>query len=404
MAAATTLEQQQRPPESPPPAGDDPGGGKTRGRPPRRRPPAPASVALRPRAVFIALPLIVLDAFWIIQAEKVNNGPYFTTVSLFANVLFLLTALLALNGLVRRCAPRQALSQAELLLVYTMVAVGAALVGHDMLPGLVQMMGHPFRFSTPANGWMDRFGAYLPRALMVSDTAALAGYYQGHASLYAPHNLRAWALPVALWTAFTVVLFWCLMCLNVLMRKGWQDRERLPFPIVEIPLQMTDPRAPCGRAACSGPGSPSAPPSRSSTDSTGCTRPCRPSPSARGPERPGHLRHPAVECRGLDAVLFYPFAIGLGYLLPLDLLFSCWFFYLFWKAQLVTSASLALDVTPDFPFIREQAFGGYLAILAFMFWNGRNYFKEMARRIWGEPSDLEDRSEALSYRQARSAC
>ncbi len=103
---------------------------------------------------------------------------------------------------------------------------------------------------------------------------------------------------------------------------------------------------------------------------------------------------------GFTTYSFYPFAIGLGYLLPLDLLFSCWFFYLFWKAQLVTSAAMAWDVTPDFPFVREQAFGGYITILVFMVWNGRNYFREMWKRIWGEPSDVDDRAEALTYRRA----
>ena len=59
-----------------------------------RATPAPASARALPArllrwyAVFpVALPLIALDAFWVIEAEKVGQGPYFTTVSLFANVL-----------------------------------------------------------------------------------------------------------------------------------------------------------------------------------------------------------------------------------------------------------------------------------------------------------------------------
>jgi hypothetical protein len=198
-----------------------------------------------------------------------------------------------------------------------------------------------------------------------------------------------------------MVLFWCMMCLNVIVRKGWQDRERLPFPIVEIPLQMTDPKASLWRsrlfwlgfAMCAVieivnglawlyPSIPAIPVKHVNVQGTGvfATRPWS-----------------AV---GFTTYSFYPFAIGLGYLLPLDLLFSCWFFYLFWKAQLVTSAQLALDVTPDFPFVREQGFGGFMAILAFLVWNGRNYFREMGKRILGEPSDLDDRTEALGYRVA----
>ena len=103
---------------------------------------------------------------------------------------------------------------------------------------------------------------------------------------------------------------------------------------------------------------------------------------------------------GFTCYSFYPFAIGLGYLLPLDLLFSCWFFYLFWKVQMVVSAQMAWDVVPDFPFVREQSYGGFLAILVFMCWNGRHYFKQVWERIWNMPSDVDDRTEGLSYRQA----
>jgi hypothetical protein len=183
--------------------------------------------ALHPRAILLALPLIVLDAFWVILAERVGYGPYFTSISLFANVLFLLTALLVVNAALSRVAPRLAFSQAELLLIYSMLAVRAALAGIDMLQVLVQMMGHPYRFGNAANGWLERFGPYLPLPLMVSDKDVLAGYYQGHASLYAWRNIAAWAGPVLLWTGFTVVLFWTMRCLSVIVRKAWPVLARL---------------------------------------------------------------------------------------------------------------------------------------------------------------------------------
>jgi hypothetical protein len=363
--------------------------------------PLPANSALRLRAILVALPLLILDAFWVIQAEKVGFGPYFTIISVFANVLFILTGLLIVNAGLRRFLPRWSLSQAELLLIYTMVAVGAALAGHDMIPVLIQFLGHPARFSNDANGWGDRFGRFLPAPLLVNDKDVLAGYYQGHDSLYRPENWNAWIGPVLLWSGFTIALFWTMMCLNVLVRKGWQDRERLPFPIVEIPLQMTDPAARMWRSRlfwlgfglCAVieiinglnwlyPSIPAIPVKHVDLNGQGifATRP--------------------FSAVGFTTYSFYPFAIGLGYLLPLDLLFSCWFFYLFWKAQLVISANFAWDVVPDFPFIREQSFGGYLAILAFLLYNGRNYFREMWQRIWGEPSDLDDKAEGLTYRQA----
>jgi hypothetical protein len=361
----------------------------------------PAPYTLRWPVLLLGVPLIVLDAFWIIYAEKIGYGPYFTTISLFANVFFILTVLLVFNALLKRVMPRASLSQAELIGLYSMVAIGAALSGHDMVPSLIQMLGHPTRFANEANGWMGRFGQYLPSALLVSDPEVLAGYYQGHSSLYLPQHWKAWLRPSLLWSGFVVVLMWTMMCLNVLLRKGWQDRERLPFPVVEIPIQMTEPS---GRLWKNG------------LFWVGFGL-CAALEIWNGlaylyPNLPGiNLQHRNLQGQGIFATRpwnatgftcysFYPFAVGLGYLLPMDLLFSCWFFYLFWKGQMVLSAQMAWDVTPDFPFVREQSFGGWIAIIAFLLWNGRQYFSEMWKRILGEPSELDDRNEALTYRQA----
>jgi hypothetical protein len=349
----------------------------------------------------VALPLIILDAFWVIQAEKVGRGPYFTTISLFANVFFLLTVLLILNGLVRKITPRLALSQPELLLVYTMIAMGAALAGHDMLPSVIMMMGHPYKFATPENGWMDRFGQYLPSPLMVSNMDVLKGYYQGGSSLYNPENLQAWVRPSLLWSGFTIALVWTMMCINVLVRQGWQDRERLPFPVVEIPLQMTDPSGKLWKNGVFWVGF-GVMTAIEILNGLAFLYPNIPHIN---------MQHVDVQGQGIFATRpwsavgftcysFYPFAIGLGYLLPLDLLFSCWFFYLTWKLQAILSAQFALDVTPDFPYVREQSFGGYMAIVVFVLWNGRHYFREVFDRVFGEPSEIDESSEALTYRQA----
>ncbi|MES2458947.1 MAG: DUF6785 family protein [Armatimonadota bacterium] len=353
------------------------------------------------RIVLIALPLIVLNAFWVIEAERVGRGPYFTCISLFANVFFILTALVGINALLRRFAPRLALSQAELLIIYTMLTVAAGIAGQDFLPALVMMLGHVTWFANGSNGWADRFGLLLPQNLVVSSKEALRGYYEGNSTLYTPEHLQAWAGPVGWWTLFVVVLLWCMMCLNVLMRQGWQDRERLAFPVVEIPLQMTDPGAALWRsrlfwggfALCA---------TIELINGLAYLYPNVPSIPIKAVNVQGQgifATHPWNSV-GYTCYSFYPFVIGLGYLLPLDLSFSCWFFYLFWKLQMVVSAAMAWNVTPDFPFVREQSFGGYMAILVFVFWNGRSYFRQVWKRILGDPADLTDRNEAMTYRQS----
>nr|WP_309691055.1 DUF6785 family protein [Armatimonas sp.] len=354
----------------------------------------------------IALVLILLNAFWVIRAERVGSGPFFSTISLFANGLFLLSIVLLLNWPLRRFAPKLALCQGELLLIYAMVSVGGALAGQDMCSALLPLLAHPYQFGNATNNWLERFGQFLPKAVMVGDTPtekeALKLFYQGHSTLYTPEHLNAWQTPVLLWTGFVAVLFWTMLCLSVLMRQGWQDRERLPFPVIELPIQLTEQKKDTlwtnklfwigfGLVACV-----------EILNGLASLYPQLPTINLQHTDVAGTgiFATSPWNAAGFTCYSFYPFAVGLGYLLPLDLIFSCWFFYLFWKAQLILSRLMAWDVTPDFPFVREQAFGGYIALLVFLLWNGRSYFAQMWKRIWKEASDLDDSQEALSYRQA----
>lgn len=355
--------------------------------------------AFRFRAILIGLLLIPPNSYWVIQMEKVGQGPHPTTISLFANAIFILALLILLNNLVRRLLPRQALSQAELLGIYTMVCIGAALSGHDMVPIVIQMMCHPFRFASPGNQWMELFGDYLPQWLTVSDPAALKGYYEGGSSLYTPHNLLAWLGPSLWWIAFIVVMLFVMICINTLVRRQWMEREKLTFPIVQLPLAMTEPGGEIWRNKLLWLGFAIA----GGIDLINGLAFLFPSIPAI-PVKHIDLM-PFITTKPWKAVAwlpysFYPFVIGLGYLLPADLLFSCWFFYFFWKMQLVLSSAMAWDYIPQFPFVKQQAFGGYMAVLVMLTWTARGYLKQMWLSIVGRPSELDDSGEAMSYRIA----
>jgi len=97
---------------------------------------------------------------------------------------------------------------------------------------------------------------------------------------------------------------------------------------------------------------------------------------------------------------FYPFVIGLGYLLPADISFSTWFFYLFWKLQKVVAAAMGMEVTFSDPYIRHQTFGGLFAIILTLTWASRGYLKQVWLRAVGGKSDLDDSDEPISYRSA----
>jgi hypothetical protein len=344
--------------------------------------------------------LTPLNAYWVVQLERVMFGPFPSTISLFANVIFVLCLFVGLNALLRRFAPRFAFSQGELLTLYTMLAISTGLAGSDGVPILSQILPHGAWFATPSNEW-DKFVGAFPSWLVVRDRDALRGHFLGNSSFYRPEVLRVWIVPILAWTGFFTLLLFVANCVNILVRRQWADRERLTFPILWLPMEMTEGGAGAaffqnrlmwaGFAVAAG---------LNLWNGIAFLYPSLPMlPLGIIDLKPLLTVKP---WRGIDwlPTTLYPMVIGLGFLLPLDLLFSCWFFFLFWKGQMVVSNAMAWDTTPDFPFIKEQGFGALMGLFVFYLWTGRKHYAALWRSAVRKEPDPQNQREALSDRAA----
>src|SRR3954452_11810682 len=176
-------------------------------------PPAPAAAprtpapvergrALSARVLLLALVLIPLNCYWIIQMERVRQGPYVTSISLFANVIFILLLFVTVNAGLRRWWPRFAFRRGELLLLYVMLSISSGICGMDMIQVLMQIIAFPFYFATPSNRWAEHLFPILPRWLTVWDTAQTTPFFRGQSTLYTREHLGAWLVPTLCWVAF----------------------------------------------------------------------------------------------------------------------------------------------------------------------------------------------------------
>jgi hypothetical protein len=356
--------------------------------------------AITGRALLLGAVLIPLDIFWLHQLEIVWYTSEPTTISLYFHVIFTILALMCANLLVRRVRPAWALRQGELLIIYIMLAVSNSLAGHDQLEILVPMLGESTWFASKENRWDELFGSGLPNWLVVKDQHALQGFYEGGVSLYARDNLLAWLTPLAVWTGFIIVLFTVMLAINVILRKQWTEQERLTYPIAQIPMEITDPRGTMwlshlfwiGFAAAF---------LIDTLNGFAFLFPALPSI----PTRSQHVSFAnwPLSATGGFTVAFYPFAIGLGYLLPVDLLFSSWFFYWFWKTQYLLTAVLGYWDRPNFPYVTEQAFGGYMGICVFSLYMARRHFAHVVRVAFGRGSASADADNPTTYRLALAA-
>ena len=246
-----------------------------------------------------------------------------------------------------------------------------------------------------ATAGRELFGNYLPDWLLVTDPRALQGFHEGGA-FWASGAWHAWLGPLAWWGGFLAALFITTLAINTLLRKQWTERERLSYPIAQIPLSITgDFHVWRNRLFLIGFGVAFA------IDTLNGFAYFFPSL----PSLPTHAQSVDFaswpwSATGGFTIAFYPFAIGLGYLLPVDLLFSCWFFYWFWKAQYLLTAILGFGDRPGFPYVTEQCSGGYLGICLFSLYLARRHLLAALRRAFTGSPAVEDAHELASYRLA----
>lgn len=336
-----------------------------------------------------------------ITVEAVQFGPYPTTLSLFANALFWLLLLLACNELLRRFAARWSLSRSDLLTAYCMLTVSSAITGCDLLQILMHYIGHPVWSNTVRPGYSDSFLKHVPSWLTVTDPAALKGYYDGNASPFRWSVLIKWLVPLASWMLFVAMLAVSMLSANALLRKRWAEHERLPFPLVSLPLDLVTKTRDLHRNRLLWSGFAVA----GGIDLWNGIAYLFPTlwqvPVNYTNLQPLFPDKP-WSAMGWTTVSFYPIVIGIGFLLPLDLLFSFWFFFLFWKAQPVIASAMAWDARPDFPYTAQQGYGAALAIGLSVLWGARRYLYETLRRACGKRGES-DSDEAWPYRRTWAA-
>ena len=363
------------------------------------------------KSVSIAMLLIPINCYWVIEMEVIRYSGHPVTISLFFNVIFSLFVVIGVNELFKRFVPTLALAQSELVIVYLMLSIASGITGHDMLEILVPMLGHAFRFATAENEWQQLFTPFLPNWLTVSDSQLLQGYYEGELPLYTAETLLGWAKPVLWWTVFITVLIFGMLCINIIVRKQWIEHEKLSYPIIQLPLQM----AQSGHAAGSllepqqnrffrnklmwlGFGIAGA---LALWNGVNFLYPILPELRTRVRSFQVFTESP-WNAMGRIPFSLYPFAIGLGFFIPLDLSFSCWFFFWYWRVMRVVGAAIGMRSLPRFPYMNEQASGGYLALCVLAIWASRRHLLHVGKTVIGLHTDTarDDSDSPMSYRAA----
>lgn len=326
----------------------------------------------------------------------------------------LLLLVLVANPLLGRLNRFWRLSRDEMLVVYLSClfsALVAGVGGHNYWPAMV---AGSFYYATPDNRWLEILQAlpsWMTPALDASGTyreSVVQGFYSGLSQNEAiPWAM--WLAPLAAWTSLAFAALMMTGCLSVLLRAQWSDNEALAFPLLKIPLEMTDdvdsPKLPPffrNRLMWVGFGAaaflqlinglnlyfPDVPVVATTIDAY------------------SYFTESPWNQMGVMMIKVFPIAIGLSYILTAEISFSLWFFFLFFKFQYIIAYYLGFppnSIPTVMPagtkvFNGYQEVGAFLGITLLVLWTAREHLGHVLLRAFGKISATpREKGEALSY-------
>ncbi|MDF2439343.1 MAG: hypothetical protein JWN98_327 [Abditibacteriota bacterium] len=374
------------------------------------------------RVVVLCLSLAVFFGYLIPIVDLKFHNTILGGTQMPMGGIAVLLILLCLNPLLRMLRRDWKFSRNEMLTVYISCLFSCLVPGSGAENFFVPNLLAPFYYATRENKWLDFLLPYLepwftPAIKVVNgqnqyNPAVVEGWFIGGT----PVPWQAWMLPLLAWGSLILSLYIMLGCLSVLLRAQWGEHEALSFPLLRVPLAMTE--------------------DSDREDKHGLGRDLFRNPvmwigfgvaafiqSLNGlnlyfpdvPQFPltvdtGRLyTEPPWNQIAWATPYVYPIAIGITYLLASEVSLSLWFFFWFFKLQLIAAYYLGympttLPTTPTSQsktFVGHQQIGAFLVFAAIVLWTGREHWAHVLRRAFNfkgrVPAGEQEKSEALSY-------
>ncbi len=346
----------------------------------------------------IGLVLSTLVDLWIHYAELVLGSARGHTalantsipVGAFCAFLFLTS----LNHFLKsRNLP--SLSRSELITVYAMMTTSTVVSSSGGMHFLIPTLIAAFWFASPENKWEQLFHRYIPAWFVPRSHQAIENFYLGES----PVPLHAWLTPMLVWILFLLLLLFATICINVIFRKQWVERERLTFPTVFLPVEITKEGFFRNRILWIGIAIPLI---LVTINTLSYNYPHVPRIDVRPRDISTYFPNPPWNAIGYTTISFYPFVIGICYLIPLEVLFSSWFFFLMTRAQRVFGAMLGIGQQggplAEFPFLGHQGAGAFIAIALMCVWMARSHLLAVLKAVF--KGEIDDSEEPMPYRWA----
>jgi len=367
-----------------------------------------ASSQVTLRCIVIGLLLVIFLSIVIPYNDYRLHGVRLTGNHFPLAAVFLFVILIyVVNALVRKFAWSFALSRVELLVIWCMMIVSTGIPASGLMRYFFAMLVGPFYYATPQNRWAETIHRYIPKWLVPTHDAVspvVSQFFEGMPP-DATIPWYAWRTPLIAWGIFIGMLYGMVICVSVILRKQWVERERLNFPLVQLPEEMAAPPAEGSmfnsffksRAMWIGFAVPVVIHFFNGMSRVNYSWPRFPTIIWLR----GFLTEEPWRSMRIHSMRLYPAVIGFTYLLTLEVSLSFWFFYFALQAEYVIGRVVNRPLWGDYSgYIIHQQAGAFLVLAGILMWRARHHLKDVVMKALRSGHPVDDSHEPLSYRTA----
>ncbi len=358
------------------------------------------------RSVIVGLGFSIVFSFIIPYVDVFLSSTFLGAQHLPPGAVFaLLFLVVVVNPLLRVLGRHAQFTRVELLMIYCMLLFSTLVPGHGAENVFIPVSASAYYYASPENKWDELFLHLAPTWFAPQDERAITTFFEG---LRPGEKLpwSQWYTPLAVWGLFSAILYALVLFLSIIFRRQWADREKLSFPLVALPMEMTaDCEHPFRNKAFFG--------NRVMWVGFGVAALLQ-LQNGLGFYYPGFpslkltynfqqaFREPPWNAVGWVPGHIWLVVIGVTVLLRTEVSFSLWFFFWFTKLQRIIAEALGFrghqqPTTWGEPgWLGMQPVGGYIAYVALSFWVARNHLRD----VWEEATGgrVSSQGEPLSYR------
>ena len=360
------------------------------------------------RAVAVGLGLTAFMAVAIPYTDMIIKGSQMGVWNTNPGAIFLFFMLVATaNVAMHLIHPALALDRSELAVIYIMLLVANTLPARGFVALIMPVVTGATYYASPENDWGTKVIPYLPEWATIQDAQVVQDYYEGVGQSGAAVPWAAWIQPLSYWILFGLALYLTMISISVILRKQWVERERLVFPMMQLPIHMLEGH---GRSAI--------PPFfKQYALWLGFIIPFAINNVNALHDYfhyiPGislHIGTVPLFRNSITMGFTLSFTVlGFSYLISRNIAAGLLFFHLINVVQqgMFRMLGIQIDVGPVGAFghyaqaiVIYQAMGAMIVMVPIGLWHGRHHLRDVLRKAFARAPEIDDSDEMMSYRQA----